>query len=186
VWAKSFGTAFTKCLWLLVECRLWHSGTVHQKKVALDRNFCPLVLAWRPYKKVPIVLSTVLKRSLIKQSRRGHKLNKNAFSVNRWKLIISVSRKVVRCFCKWDQQRWRVDRWVVRYVVGLLGYVEPSNWFIAALFIYYEIRTTRYTNKNRTGKKKIYKNTQNEHYEVHKNHIIKSTSDLLNTEIWNL
>ena len=33
-------------------------------------------------------------------------------------------------------------------------------------------------------KKKIYKNTQKVHYEVHKNHIIKSTSDSQNSEIW--
>jgi len=32
-------------------------------------------------------------------------------------------------------------------------------------------------------KKKIYKNTQKVHYEVHKNHIKKSTSDSQNSEI---
>ena len=44
------------------------------------------------------------------------------------------------------------------------------------IFIYYKIRTTGYTNKTQCKKKKIYKNTQKVHYEVHKNHIIKSTS----------
>jgi len=38
--------------------------------------------------------------------------------------------------------------------------------------------------KTRCEKKKIYKNTQKVHYEVHKNHIIKSTSDSQNSEIW--
>jgi len=37
--------------------------------------------------------------------------------------------------------------------------------------------------KTRCEKKYIQKNTKNEHYEVHKNHIIKSTSDSLNSEI---
>jgi len=38
--------------------------------------------------------------------------------------------------------------------------------------------------KTRCEKKKIYKNTQKVHYEVHKkNHIIKSTSDSQNSEI---
>jgi len=55
---------------------------------------------------------------------------------------------------------------------------------IIPIFIYYEIRTTRYTNKKNDVKKRKYtKNTKNEHYEVHKNHIIKSTSDSLNSEI---
>ena len=40
--------------------------------------------------------------------------------------------------------------------------------------------------KTRCEKKKIYKNTQKVHYEVHKNHIIKSTSDSQNSEIWPL
>ena len=44
----------------------------------------------------------------------------------------------------------------------------------------------RYTNKNTMWKKKIYKNTQKVHYEVHKNHIIKSNSDSQNSEIWPL
>ena len=52
------------------------------------------------------------------------------------------------------------------------------------LFIYYKIRTTGYTNK--TQCKKIHKNTQKVHYEVHKNHIIESTSDSQNSEIWPL
>jgi len=38
--------------------------------------------------------------------------------------------------------------------------------------------------KTRCEKENIQKNTKNEHYdEVHKNHIIKSTSDSLNSEI---
>jgi len=37
--------------------------------------------------------------------------------------------------------------------------------------------------KTRCEKKQIYKNTQKVHYEVHKNHIIKSTSDSQNSEI---
>ena len=49
--------------------------------------------------------------------------------------------------------------------------------------IYYKIRTTGYTNKTQCKKKKIYNNTQKVHYEVHKNHIIKSTSDSQNSEI---
>jgi len=36
--------------------------------------------------------------------------------------------------------------------------------------------------KTQCEKKKIYKNTQKVHYEVHKNHIIKSTSDSQNSE----
>jgi len=54
------------------------------------------------------------------------------------------------------------------------------------LLIYYVIRTTRHTNKTRCEKRKYTKNTNNKHYEVHKNHIIKSTSDSLNCEIWPL
>jgi len=37
--------------------------------------------------------------------------------------------------------------------------------------------------KTQCKKKKIYKNTQKVLYEVHKNHIIKSTSDSQNSEI---
>jgi len=37
--------------------------------------------------------------------------------------------------------------------------------------------------KTRCEKRKIQKIQKNEHYEVHKNHIIKSTSDSLNSEI---
>jgi len=37
--------------------------------------------------------------------------------------------------------------------------------------------------KTRCEKRKYTKSTKNEHYEVHKNHIIKSTSDSLNSEI---
>jgi len=40
--------------------------------------------------------------------------------------------------------------------------------------------------KTDVKKKKIYKNTQKVHYEVHKNHIIKSTSDSQNSDIWPL
>ena len=40
--------------------------------------------------------------------------------------------------------------------------------------------------KTQCKKKKIYKNTQKVHYEAHKNHIIKSTSDSQNSEIWPL
>jgi len=40
--------------------------------------------------------------------------------------------------------------------------------------------------KTRREKRKYTKNTQNERYEVHKNHIIKSTADSLNSEIWPL
>jgi len=36
--------------------------------------------------------------------------------------------------------------------------------------------------KTQFEKTKIYKNTQKVHYEVHKNHIIKSTSDSQNSE----
>ena len=37
--------------------------------------------------------------------------------------------------------------------------------------------------KTRCEKKKIYKNTQKVHYEVHKNHIIKSTSGSQNSDL---
>ena len=38
----------------------------------------------------------------------------------------------------------------------------------------------------KTQCKKIYKNTQKVHHEVHKNHIIKLTYDSQNSEIWPL
>jgi len=59
--------------------------------------------------------------------------------------------------------------------------VRGPVW-IDIYFIYYKIRTTGYKNKTQC-KKNIYKNTQKVHYEVHKNHIIKSTSDSQNSEI---
>ena len=52
------------------------------------------------------------------------------------------------------------------------------------LFIVIFVQLGRPTQiKTRCEKKKIYKNTQKVHYEVHKNHIIKSTSDSQNSEI---
>jgi len=57
------------------------------------------------------------------------------------------------------------------------------------LFIYLfimkfvQLGTQIKTRCEKIKKKKIYKNTQKVHYEVHKNHIIKSTSDSQNSEI---
>jgi len=53
------------------------------------------------------------------------------------------------------------------------------------LFImkFVQLGTQIKTRCEKRKKKKIYKNTQKVHYEVHKNHIIKSTSDTQNSEI---
>jgi len=60
------------------------------------------------------------------------------------------------------------------------GNVQLYHLFILFIMKFVQLGTQI---KTRCEKKKIYKNTQKVHYEVHKNHIIKSTSDSQNSEI---
>jgi len=99
-------------------------------------------------------------------------------------------RLVLLCVCWWDCFVKSVE--VQLCLPGRREYCKNvasnphengAHWFI---FIYYEIRTTRYTNKTQCEKKEnIQKYTKSTLWSTY-NHIMKSTYDSQNSEIWPL
>ena len=68
------------------------------------------------------------------------------------------------------------------FLAGTTNNKNSTKTFFYYLFIIKFVQLGTQINHN-VKKEKIYKNTQKVHYEVHKNHIIKSTSDSQNSEI---
>jgi len=81
---------------------------------------------------------------------------------------------------------WSVTRETVTFVIFKEIRLPKFSKVVQHVFIYLFIMKFVQLGtqiKTRCEKRKYTKNTKNKHYEVHKNHIIKSTSDSLNSEI---
>jgi len=77
-------------------------------------------------------------------------------------VLIGSSFFVTQNFIKLSQ----IDRWHLLFILFIMKFVQLGTQI-----------------KTRCEKRKYTTNTKNEHYKVRKNHVIKSTSDSLNSEI---